>query len=97
MRSFKSPGENFQFFSGFQLPFPFNILLSPVVVLEWYLKATVVAGAMADANDKRMLAEVLDPTADGSFSTSFAEGCVRWANCSCALADPVGLEQLRLY
>ena len=90
-------GLSYQLSTGFSLPFPFNILLSPVVVLEWYLKATVVAGAMADANDKRMLAEVLDPTADGSFSTSFAEGCVRWANCSCALADPVGLEQLRLY
>ena len=40
----------FQISSGFAVPFPFNILMLPVSMLEVFLKAQVVAGAMKDAN-----------------------------------------------
>ena len=34
----------FQLSTGFSVPFPFNVLLLPLSMLEWYLKLQVVAG-----------------------------------------------------
>ena len=79
-------GLYYQLSTGFSLPFPFDLLLAPVTILEWFLKAQVVAGAL-EGKEARMLGELgFDPTRDGSLTVSLAEGCVRWANCSCALA-----------
>jgi len=34
-------GFSFQFFSGFQLPFPFNIIFLPLSIIEWFLRIQI--------------------------------------------------------
>ena len=34
-------GFCFQFFSGFQLPFPFNIIFLPLSLVEWFLRIQI--------------------------------------------------------
>ena len=34
-------GFSFQFFSGFQLPFPFNIIFLPLSLIEWFLRIQI--------------------------------------------------------
>ena len=34
-------GFSFQFFSGFQLPFPLNIIFFPLTCIEWFLKIQI--------------------------------------------------------
>lgn len=69
----------FQLSTGFSVPFPFNILMTPLTMIELLLKAQVVAGAMKDASGggdgSRMLAEV-------------EEFCLL-ANCTCPVAGAV--------
>ena len=71
-------GFMFQLQTNFSLPFPFDILLSPVVLLEFFLKAQVVAGAVQDAQGRRM-------AEDGPLLDAFSAGCVQWANCTCPI------------
>ena len=72
----------FQMSSGFAVPFPFNILMLPLTMMEVFLKAQVVAGAMKDASgggDSRMLSVV-----EGE---GLEEMCLL-ANCTCPLQAP---------
>ena len=34
-------GFSFQFFSGFQLPFPMNIIFLPLSLIEWFLRLQI--------------------------------------------------------
>ena len=34
-------GFSFQFFSGFQLPFPMNIIFLPLSLIEWFLRIQI--------------------------------------------------------
>ena len=34
-------GFGFQFFAGFSLPFPFNIIFLPLTIIEWFLRAQI--------------------------------------------------------
>ena len=34
-------GFSFQFFSGFQLPFPMNIIFLPLTIIEWFLRIQI--------------------------------------------------------
>jgi hypothetical protein len=34
-------GFGFQFFSGFTLPFPFNIIFLPLTLIEWFLRIQI--------------------------------------------------------
>jgi hypothetical protein len=40
-----SQGLMFQMTSGFALPFPFNILLAPLNIIEWWIRLQVSSGA----------------------------------------------------
>ena len=39
--SLAAAGFSFQILSGFQLPFPLNIIFAPLTLLEWFLKIQI--------------------------------------------------------
>ena len=34
-------GFFFQFFAGFQLPFPLNVIFLPLTIIEWFLRIQI--------------------------------------------------------
>ena len=39
-------GFGFQFFSGFALPFPLNVILLPLTIVEWFLRVQISMGGV---------------------------------------------------
>ena len=37
----RSVGFGFQFFNGFTLPFPLNLIFLPLTILEWFLRIQI--------------------------------------------------------
>lgn len=37
-------GFAFQFFNGFTLPFPFNIIFFPLTLVEWWIRWSITSG-----------------------------------------------------